>query len=158
MKTIILYATKYGATREIARRIAEKLPGSSIYDMKKDSIPPISQYECVILGGSLYAGMLRKEAKEFAARNAAELSGKTLGLYLSGMGMEQEKIDAGFNMNFPEALLDCAKAKAFLGGIFDPAKAGLFDRLLYKAVAKQSAYFDNILDDKIIEFTEALKG
>lgn len=158
MKTIILYATKYGASREIARRIAEKLPDSTVCDLKKDSIPTLTQYDCVILGGSVYAGMLRKEVKEFAKLNEAELTGKMLGLFISGMGTEQERIDAGFNLNFPEALLCGAKTKAFLGGIFDPGKAGWFDRFLFKAVAKQSAYSDIISNDKITEFVESMKA
>ena len=30
MKTLILYASKYGATGEIARRIAEKMPEATV--------------------------------------------------------------------------------------------------------------------------------
>ena len=32
MKTLILYATKYGAAREIAKRIAEKMGGAALHD------------------------------------------------------------------------------------------------------------------------------
>lgn len=158
MKTIILYATKYGASREIARRIAEKLPDTSLCDLKRDTVPPLSQYGCVIIGGSLYAGMLRKEAKNFAAQHASELSGKKLGLFLSGMDGREESLAAYFGNNFPQEVLQNAKTKAFLGGIYDPSKVGFLSRIIFKAAAKQSEYKSNLFEDKIVEFAEALKA
>ena len=35
MKTIILYATKYGAAAEIARRIAAHIDGAIVHDLKQ---------------------------------------------------------------------------------------------------------------------------
>jgi menaquinone-dependent protoporphyrinogen oxidase len=52
MKTLIIYATKYGATKEIAGRIAARIPGSTVADLKSSNIPPVSQFDCIILGSS----------------------------------------------------------------------------------------------------------
>lgn len=156
MKTIILYATKYGAAREIAKLIAGKISEASVFNLKEDTIPPLSQFDCVIIGGPLYAGMLRKEAKKFVELNAAELSDKKLGLFLSGLGTEQAKDLACFNGNFPEEILKKAKAKAFLGGIYDPSKAGWLERAVLKTITKQSSYINCISEDKIDKFIEEL--
>ena len=154
MKTLVLYATKHGAAAEIARRIASRIDGAAIHDLKQGGVPPLDGFDCVIVGASLYAGMVRKEAKEFVAKNAAVLRGKKLGLFLSGLDGSKET--EYFDSNFPADILQTAKAANFLGGIFDPKKAGIVGRIVMKAVAKQSEYTDNINDGKIAEFAEAL--
>ena len=156
MKTLILYATKYGAAREIARRIAERTGDAVTHDLKQDGIPDLAGFGRVIIGSSVYAGMIRKEAKAFLAQNAAALSGKTLGLFLCGLDGSKEK--EYFNANFPADILRAAKAASFLGGIFDPEKAGVFGRLVMKAVSKQAEYIDKIDDGKIARFAEDMSS
>lgn len=54
MKTLILYATKHGATRKIAKLIAQEIPDSVVKDVE-ESDPHLPSYDCVILGSSLMA-------------------------------------------------------------------------------------------------------
>jgi menaquinone-dependent protoporphyrinogen oxidase len=154
MRTLILYATKHGAASEIARRIASLMDGATVHDLKHGGVPPLDGFDCVVVGGSLYAGMVRKEAKEFVLHNAADLRGKKLGLFISGMGGENQ--EKNFSANYPEETLKTAKAAYFLGGIYDPKKAGFMERFIMKAVAKLSEYTDTIDDKKIAEFVEVL--
>jgi menaquinone-dependent protoporphyrinogen oxidase len=156
MKTLILYATKNGASAEIARRIASRIDGAVVHDLKQDGLPALDGFGCVIVGGSLYAGMVRKEAKAFVTQNAAALLEKKLGLFLSGLDGSKEK--EYFAANFPAEILQAAKAASFLGGIFDPKKAGFFGRLVMRIVAKRAAYTDTIDDGKIAEFAEAMRA
>ena len=153
MKTLILYATKHGATEEIARRIAKYTDGT-IHDLKNDNYPPLSEFECIIIGSALYAGMIRKEAKTFIEKNAEYLKDKTFGLFLCGL--ETNKTDEYFKINFPADIIKSAKATSFLGGIFDPKKAGFIGRLVMKAVAKRADYMNTIDDGKIRQFVEDL--
>lgn len=154
MKTLILYATKYGAACEIARHIADKTGDALLHDLKQKDVPALSQFDCVILGSSLYAGMIRKEAKEYLAQNARALSSKRLGLFLSGMNAKEEK--KYWEDNFPSPLLQAAKSVRFLGGIFDPGKAGMLERFLMKAIAKQTSYQNTIHSEAIAEFVKDL--
>ena len=156
MKTLILYATKHGAAAEIARRIASRIDGAVAHDLKKGSAPPLEGFDCVIVGGSVYVGMVRKEAKTFVSQNAASLHKKKLGLFLCGM--DSGKVKECFDANFPSELLKSAKAMSFLGGIFDPKKAGVLERFVMKVVAKQSEYIDTIDDGKITEFAEVMQA
>jgi len=156
MKTLILYATKHGAAREIARRISERFNGAEACDLKQNAIPDLSGYDCVIFGSSIYAGMMLKEARIFLSQNAGALQGKRLGLFISGMGTDNEK--EVLSSVFPEGLLNSAKAAGILGGIFDPQKAGVFGRFIMKIASKQSGYRDTIDDDKIGEFVKAVRG
>jgi len=103
MNTLILYATKYGATHEIAERISKGLDGADLHDLKQGDTPALSGYGCIIIGSSLYAGAIRKEAKLFFAKNGDKLRGKKVGLFLSGMAKHDEKKYA--EDNFPSDIL-----------------------------------------------------
>jgi len=154
MKTLIIYATKHGATADIARRIAELIDEPVIHDMKQDEIPSMDGFDCVVIGSPVYAGMIRKEAKSFIERNADTLCAKNLGLFLSAMDMSGDK--KFFEENVPEDILRSAKAASVLGAVFDPKKAGLFERLIMRLVSKQSGYISTIDDEKIRQFVEAI--
>ena len=155
MKTLILYATKYGATGEIAERIADNMGGAALHDLKQSNIPDLEEFDCVIIGSSLYAGSMRKETKAFLAKNADKLLTKKIGLFLSGIAQSDE--NKYFEGNFPKNILQAAKATSFLGGIFDPSKAGRMEQLIIKAVTKQSDYINTVDDEKIKQFAEWMK-
>jgi menaquinone-dependent protoporphyrinogen oxidase len=154
MKALILCATKYGATQEIANRIASRLDDATILDLSKNSDPDLCDYECVIVGSAIYAGMIRKEAKAFLVQNTEALQGKRIGIFLSGLDPSKE--DEVYEANFEAELLGTIKAKSHLGGLFDPKKTNLAERLVMKAAAGQSGYQDAIDDEKITRFVEEL--
>lgn len=137
MKTLVLYATKHGSTRDIAEMIAERLPGSTVCDLKS-SVPPLSGYDCVALGGPLMAGQIHSDVREFANNNSSALQKMRLGLFITGMDGSQES--KYLETNFPEELLKAAKSKRYLGGVYDPSKCGFIERMVMKAAAKLSAY------------------
>lgn len=156
MKTLILYGTKHGATRQIAQRLAKQIEVAALIDLKNDSIPALTDYDCVLIGSSIYAGMLRKEAKTFVTQHADELKAKTLGLFLSGMA--EDGAQGVLEANYPKDVVAHAKAAALLGCVFDPAKGNFFERFIIRAIAKTSAYTDTISDEKIKQFAEAMKS
>jgi len=155
MKTLILYATKYGATATLARRIANHIEGSVIHDLKEGCLPSLDGFDRVVIGSSIYAGMIRKEAKTYITQNTEALCKKKLGLFISGMDASSEK--QFFDANFPAEVLQAAAAASVLGGIFDPKKAGFLERFIMKMVSKQSGYMSTIDDDKIRQFAESIK-
>ena len=159
MKTIILYATKYGAAEEISKRIAAQIENADTYDLKQENPPPLSNYDCVIIGSSVYAGSFRKEAKSYLAQNADELTKKKIALFICAMG--DESTDEILKTNVPDEVVQAATATATLGGVFDPKKANFFERLIMKIVTKQSGplnRIDKINNEKINTFTEAIKA
>jgi len=155
MKTLILYATKYGTTAEIARRIADRIDGAVLHDLKQNNMPKVIGFDCVIIGSSLYVGSIRKEAKAFLSKYEQDLRDKSIGLFLSGLDTEYAPQEY-FEKNFSQELLTAAKATCFPGGIYDPEKAGWFDRFLMKAVKKSTVYSDTTDDSKIEQFAEAM--
>ncbi len=155
MKTLIVYASKHGAAAEIGHRIGKKL-GAKAYDLKSGKVPPLDGYDCVIVGSSVYAGKLRKEAKAFVSENADALNRIKLGLYVSGMAQEGE--EGYLTGNYPQEIVARAAAKAMLGGIADPKKENLFEKLVMRIVTKSGQYKNTISDEKINAFVGKLKG
>ena len=152
MKSIILYATKYGATYEIVKKIAEKLGDVEITNLKETNLN-LELYENVIIGTSIYAGMIRKEAKNFIVNNREVLLKKNLGLFICGMAKDSK--EEYFKTNYDSEILNAAKVTEFLGGIFDPKKVNFFERLVMKVVSKRADYIDTISDTSIEEFVSS---
>lgn len=155
MKTVIVYASKRGSTREIAERIASFLV-ADLVDLSKNATPNLSAYDSVIVGGSIYAGTVHKLVKQFVASYKDELSSKTLGIFVGGMS--DKEVDAYFETNFPEALLKHAKATAFLGGVFDPKTSGVVLRFIMKVALKQTEYLNTIDSGKIKQFVDEMEA
>lgn len=156
MKTLILYTTKHGSTQEIAQAIAQKLSDAQICNLKKESAPPLAGFDCVVLGSPLTAGQISKNIKEFVQHNSGALQKKRLGFFVSGLDATQEA--TYLENNFPTELLETAKAKRFLGGVYDPAKCGFLERMVMKAAAKQTAYTSKINPDRINLFVKELNA
>ena len=154
MKTVILFASKYGTTGEIARRIASRIDGAIVHDLKQGNIPNLAEFDCVIAGSPVYAGMVRREIKTFLSKNINTLREKKLGLFICGL--EGNNAKTYFESNFSREILQTAKATGFLGGIFDPKKTSALERLILKIAAKTPKYIDTIDDAKIEQFVSSL--
>jgi len=155
MKTLILYASKYGATQQIAERIKELIDNSIIYDLSKTKDVDLKEYDCVVIGSSVYAGQAHKAVKEFMSKNLDKLKDKNLGLFICSL--DKDNIDTYLKDNYPLEIIEKAIIKSHLGGIFDPKKAKSFERMIIKLVSKKADYVNTIEDKEIIEFAKHLK-
>ena len=76
MNILVTYASKYGATQEIAERIGEVLrqAGLQVDILPVASIRNLAAYEAVILGSAIYVGKWHKEAETFLRTNEKVLA------------------------------------------------------------------------------------
>lgn len=86
MKVLVVYATKYGSTKEIAEFIAEKLRQhgmeAEVMDAGKARNP--ENYDAYIIGSGVYMCHWLKEAVKFVRKNKATLAGRPVWLFSSG--------------------------------------------------------------------------
>ena len=150
MKTLIIYATKNGATKIIAERISHVINDSTLCDVKNSAGLSISDYDCIILGSPLTAGKINKEITSFINNHSDELLSKRTGLFLSGL--QETGHEECFKQNFSQELLDNSIDRAFLGGVFNPEKCNFLERKIIKVIAKFDSYTSTIDDDKIATF------
>jgi menaquinone-dependent protoporphyrinogen oxidase len=86
MKVLICAASKYGATSEIARAVADVLAGRGC---EVTVLPPqeagaVEEFDAVVLGSAVYMGQWMKPARELAERSAAALASRPVWLFSSG--------------------------------------------------------------------------
>lgn len=97
MKEILLYASKYGAAKELAKRI-EKGTQVKAVDIKEFH-GSIEDYDKIIIGSSVYAGMMRKEIKTFIKEHEEQLNNKRVYVYLSALNKNDSKKVITENIN-----------------------------------------------------------
>lgn len=85
-KVLVAYASKYGATKEIAERIGEALcvAGLQADVLPVTSVREVASYEAVILGSAVYIGKWMKSACEFMAKYQMDLAKRPVWLFSSG--------------------------------------------------------------------------
>ncbi len=136
MKTLITYATNHGCTEKTAFLLNDFLGGTAqLINLKENSNPDLTNFDRIIIGGSIHAGRIQKNIKKFCEKHKNELKNKELGLFICCME-EGEKAQVQFNDAFPEILRQNAKASACLGGEFDFEKMTAFQKMIIKKVTK----------------------
>jgi len=83
-KKAVIFASKLGKTRKIAEYIAKGLK-ADLFDLKKQTIIDISEYDHIIFGTGIHAGKPYKPLVEFLEKNKEQLLKKKTSLFLSCM-------------------------------------------------------------------------
>jgi menaquinone-dependent protoporphyrinogen oxidase len=78
MKTLIVYASRYGSTEQISRWIRERLiyEGFTVDMIKAGDAVSLDDYEMVILGSGIYSHSVLPEMKVFIEKNLNALKSK----------------------------------------------------------------------------------
>jgi menaquinone-dependent protoporphyrinogen oxidase len=140
-KILVTFGTKYGATAEIAERIAEELKksGKLVDILNVRRVEDLSEYDTVVLGSALYMGFWRKEMTRFVKKQAAELAQKKVWIFASGTTNEGDPVKDLEGRIYPPNLqpaMDIIKpvdVTAFHGAI-DMGKLSRFEKWVLKKV------------------------
>ena len=86
MSVLVAYATRQGAVRGLAERVAEMLRDQDLdVDLRRLSgYETLAGYDAVVLGSAVYSGDWLGEATRFASRNAAPLAMRPLWAFSVG--------------------------------------------------------------------------
>lgn len=129
MKTLIVYSSKYGFTEECAIKLSELINGDvALVNGAKDKIPSITEYQNVIIGSSIYVGLINNKIGKFCTENLELLKTKNLGFFIS-CGMP-ENFELHLDNSFPAELLSIAKCKVCFGGELRVGKMGFFHKII----------------------------
>ena len=95
MKVLVAYASRHGATRGIAERIAQTLQGDGldVTVQPAQASAHVAEYDCVLVGAAAYAGHWLKEASGFVRKHRSELEHQPVWLFSSGP-IGTDKVDA----------------------------------------------------------------
>ena len=87
-KTLIVYATRYGATKGTADEIARILQEENfvkVVNAKEEKVKDISEYDLIIVGSGMGNCKYSSEAEDFLKNFRKEFEGKKLALFVSTM-------------------------------------------------------------------------
>lgn len=82
MKTIVLYQSKYGSTKQYAEWIAEAL-GCEAKNAKKVKAEELAPYDAIVYGGGLYAEIIA--GVNLITKNFAALKDKKIAVFTTGI-------------------------------------------------------------------------
>jgi len=145
MRTLVVFASKHGATQGIAERIAEQLTEAGLQAEARPAATAgsLADWDAFVIGSAVYAAHWQKEASHFVQRNRAVLASRPVWLFSSGpLGTEaadaqgrdlaaaaEPKEIAGFR-----ALIGPRDHRVFFGAL-DPGSLGAAGRLIRKMPA-----------------------
>ena len=151
MKGIILYTSKYGATKRYAEWLAEET-GFDCVETKRAKIEDVKQYDTILLGGGIYASGIA--GLSFLKKNIEHLREKKVIVFCDGASPYEERAFqqiVAHNLKDSLAGLPCFYCR----GAWDPDAMSLADRtlcrMLQKAVAKKKPEDCEIWEKALLE-------
>lgn len=135
---IILYQSKYGATKKYADWLVE-VTGYDCVETKNAKVADLQNYDVIILGGGVYASGIA--GLQFIKKNIGQLADKKIAVFAVGASPYDEKAIMQIReMHFKDELSNISLF--YCRGAWDEKKMKFADRtlckMLQKAVAKQN--------------------
>lgn len=106
IQVLVAYATKYGATAEIAEKIGQVLRQAGLRAdvLPANRVSDLTPYQAVVLGSAVYIGKWRKQAVKFLQANEKMLAERQVWLFSSGPTGEGDPVALTQDWHFPKAL------------------------------------------------------
>ena len=159
MKTAIIYMSKHGTTKKVAKILKGKMNDQQIelINLKKQKTPDITDYNKIILGGSIHVGMIQKKIRKFCENNLELLINKEIALFLICMKRGEERNEQ-FKNAFPEKLRKMSIANVLLGGEFVFENMNFLEKAIVKKVAGTNSSISNLDTHALDDFVEKIRN
>jgi menaquinone-dependent protoporphyrinogen oxidase len=145
---LVAYASKHGATAEVAAAIGDALrrAGLTVEVMPMESAPPPWGFNAVVLGSAVYVGSWRKEAEEYLERNADALAQRPVWMFSSGPTGEGDTEELMQGWHFPDNLKRLAdriqpQEMVVFHGKLDPEELNFGEKLILKLIKAPAGDF-----------------
>ena len=156
MKTLILYETLHGSSATCAKLLGERIDYKvDIVRLADNENIDTSQFDIVIIGGSIHMGVIHTRVKNFVQKNIDLLLKKPHGLFLVCME-NGEVAKSQFENAFPENLRISSLTNGLFGGELLFKKMNLFQRGFTKKVTKVKESISRINMNEIDRFAEEI--
>lgn len=140
-RILIAYASKYGATAEIAEKIGQVLhqAGFEAEVLPAERVNGLGNYRAVVLGSAVYVGQWRKEAVAFLEANEKKLAEMPVWLFSSGPTGGGDPVQLMKGWRFPTAqqpIADRIRPRdiAFFHGVLDMKKLNFGEKIIVKGI------------------------
>lgn len=105
-RVLVTYASKYGATAEIAEKIGELLRAAGLQTdvLPVKKVSDLTPYQAVVLGSAVFIGQWRKEAVAFLKDNENALAERAVWIFSSGPTGKGDPLELLKGWRIPPAL------------------------------------------------------
>jgi menaquinone-dependent protoporphyrinogen oxidase len=102
----VVYASRHGATTEIAARITGRLAeaGADVESHRADEVETLNNYDAVVFGAPVYDQSRPPEANDFVAEHHEELSARPLWLFSVGTFGDTKRIIGPLTLKEPRGI------------------------------------------------------
>lgn len=156
--TLIVYASRHGTTTQYAKSLLKLLDGNvdlCSLDERANSLPDMSYYDTIVIGGSIHYGKNSKLVVSFVKNNLELLRNRRLGLFVTSY-YDGERAQNQLNNAYPKELLDIAIAADYFDGELLYPKLNIFEKFVAKVVLKADELHPIISKSKIVDFAGKL--
>lgn len=146
MKILVTYGSKYGSTRGIAERVAERLRagGHDVTTTDVRQAGDLSDYGGVVLGSGIYAGGLHRDMTKLLTQQHDVLAGKKAAAFAvclaAAQNTPEQKAEAEKYAQLFAAQVNCTHAASFAGA-HDPQAMWFLARWILKAMKAEPGDF-----------------
>lgn len=149
MRVLVVYATRYGATRGIAERITAELNerGHRAAMVAAAKAQGVDGYDAFVVGSAVFIGRWMKEASGFVRRHSAALADKPVWLFSSGPIGQTTGEEKALESSVPKDIAELeplvhARGHRVFFGAFDHAKLDLGHKLVFAMPAMKRLMVD----------------
>ena len=148
MKVLVVYASKYGSTKEISEFISEKLRQRGLLSEVQpvEAVHNPGDYDAFVIGSAVYMMHWLKEATEFVLRNRVVLASRSVWLFSSGPLGTETKDAQGRDLCVVSEPKEIAEFREVISlrdhrvlfGALDSSKLGFGHRMIRKLSAARA--------------------
>jgi len=156
MKTLIIYASHAGYTRECAEKIASYLvKEATILDIENMAADfNVEPYAKIIIGSYVHAGRIASKIKRFLKKYQPLISQKKIAFFLSCLS--KDNFGKYLRQNIPTPLLNQALSKTHVGAAVYYEKLNPLERFMLKKITGRNQSFSVPENDNIRRFAEEI--
>lgn len=147
MKTLIVYATKYGCTKKCAEILKTFLDDDTRIAQAKNDTINLNEYDNIVIGGPVYMGKMQNVITAFCKRYKSELLTKRLALFACCYTPCEDT--EYLNRLFPRELLGHSLCTTTVGGIMNYEKMNYFYRKMFQTLKKTDDFNKGFVEPEI---------
>lgn len=141
IKVLVAYASKYGATAEIAEKVGQTLRQAGLQAdvMPVSRVSDLMPYKAVVLGSAVYMGQWRKEVGKFLKANEKLLAERPVWLFSSGPMGKGDPVQLTKGWRFPKSqgpIIERIRPRdiVIFHGMLDMKKLNFFEKWVIRNV------------------------
>ena len=141
IRVLVTYASKHGATAEIAEKIGQTLRQAGLQAdvLPVNRVSDLKPFQAVVLGSAVYMGQWRKQAVNFLKTNEKSLAERPVWLFSSGPMGKGDPVQLTKGWRFPKSqgpIIDRIRPRdiALFHGMLDMKKLNFFEKWVIKNV------------------------